>query len=73
MRDLVAEHLDYMHYINDILTLENEMLNEMLVDHLLHRLFFPLYIRSLAEAIPGDNDVCYGYFFKLYKLCIKFI
>lgn len=56
LRDLVAEHLDYMHYINDILTLENEMLNEMLVDHLLHRLFFPLYIRSLAEAIPGDND-----------------
>jgi len=56
LRDLVAEHLDYMHYINDILTLENEMLNEMLTDHLLHRLFFPLYIRSLAEAIPGDND-----------------
>jgi len=56
LRDLIAEHLDYMHYINDILTLENKMLNEMLIDHLLHRLFLPLYIHSLTEGIPGDSD-----------------
>uniref|UniRef100_H2Y951 Uncharacterized protein n=1 Tax=Ciona savignyi TaxID=51511 RepID=H2Y951_CIOSA len=59
LRDLVAEHLDHLHYLNDIVTLENEMLNEVLIHHLLHRLFLPLYVRSLADGSPGDDNVYY--------------
>nr|XP_002127555.2 protein CLEC16A-like isoform X1 [Ciona intestinalis] len=58
LRDLVAEHLDHMHYLNDIVTLENELLNEVLIHHLLQRLFLPLYVRSLADGAPGDDTDC---------------
>jgi len=46
-----------MHYLNDILSLDNNMLNESLIQHLLHRLFLPLYVRSLADGVPGDDSV----------------
>ncbi|OQR80318.1 protein CLEC16A-like, partial [Tropilaelaps mercedesae] len=48
LTDLVAEHLDQLHYLNDILCLDIAPLNEVLTDHLLNRLFLPLYIYSLA-------------------------
>ena len=57
LRDLVAEHLDHMHYLNDILALVNNLLNEVLIKHLLHRLFLPLYVRSLADGVPVDDSV----------------
>ena len=50
--DLVAEHLDHLHYLNDILLLRIDDLNEILTDHLLNRLLVPLYIYSLVA--PGD-------------------
>ncbi|CAK8685130.1 unnamed protein product [Clavelina lepadiformis] len=56
LRDLVAEHLDHMHYLNDILALNNNLLNEVLIEHLLHRLFLPLYVHSLADGAPGDSS-----------------
>lgn len=49
LADLVAEHLDHLHYLNDILCLNIEPLNEVLTDHLLNRLFLPLYIYSLTD------------------------
>uniref|UniRef100_H2Y954 Uncharacterized protein n=1 Tax=Ciona savignyi TaxID=51511 RepID=H2Y954_CIOSA len=61
LRDLVAEHLDHLHYLNDIVTLENEMLNEVLIHHLLHRLFLPLYVRSLADGSPGQYQYIYTF------------
>jgi protein CLEC16A len=48
-QDLVAEHLDHLHYLNDILCLNIESLNRVLSDHLLNRLFIPLYLYSLAR------------------------
>ncbi|XP_042562671.1 protein CLEC16A-like isoform X1 [Clupea harengus] len=48
LSDLVAEHLDHLHYLNDILTINCEFLNEVLTDHLLNRLFLPLYVYSLV-------------------------
>uniref|UniRef100_UPI001EAF8A4C protein CLEC16A-like n=1 Tax=Oncorhynchus gorbuscha TaxID=8017 RepID=UPI001EAF8A4C len=42
LSDLVAEHLDHLHYLNDILTINCEFLNDVLTDHLLNRLFLPL-------------------------------
>ncbi|XP_022658249.1 protein CLEC16A-like isoform X4 [Varroa destructor] len=48
LADLVAEHLDQLHYLNDILCLNIAPLNEVLTDHLLNRLFLPLYIYSLT-------------------------
>jgi len=50
--DLVAEHLDHLHYVNDILLLQISDLNQVLVDHLLTRLFIPKYIEAFS---PGAN------------------
>lgn len=47
--DLVAEHLDHLHYINDILCLNIPDLNDVLTEHLLHKLLVPLYIYSLTS------------------------
>lgn len=47
--DLVAEHLDHLHYLNDILLLNIPDLNAILTEHLLNRLLIPLYIYSLVE------------------------
>ncbi|XP_055852092.1 protein CLEC16A homolog [Episyrphus balteatus] len=52
LSNLVAEHLDHLHYLNDILLLEIRDLNAVLTEHLLHKLFVPLYIFSLTPAPP---------------------
>ncbi|XP_050345845.1 protein CLEC16A homolog isoform X1 [Nymphalis io] len=49
LADLVAEHLDHLHYINDILCLNIPDLNDVLTEHLLHKLLIPLYIYSLTS------------------------
>ncbi|KAL1494178.1 hypothetical protein ABEB36_009819 [Hypothenemus hampei] len=55
LADLVAEHLDHLHYINDILCLHITDLNHVLTDHLLHKLLIPLYIYSLASHIRKSS------------------
>ena len=56
LKDVVAEHLDHIHYVNDILTLNIESLNRVLTDHLLNRLFIPLYIYSFARtSLPCED------------------
>ena len=56
LKDVVAEHLDHLHYINDILMLNIDSLNRVLTDHLLNRLFIPLYIYSFARSsIPSED------------------
>ena len=55
--DLVAEHLDHMHYLNDILQLNIADLNEVLVDHLLNRLFVPLYVYSITKQQQENDEV----------------
>ncbi|XP_030375887.1 protein CLEC16A homolog isoform X2 [Scaptodrosophila lebanonensis] len=52
LSNLVAEHLDHLHYLNDILLLDITDLNAVLTEHLLHKLFVPLYIFSLTPAPP---------------------
>ena len=59
LSDLVAEHLDHMHYVNDILCLSIDNLNEVLVEQLFQRLLLPLYINSLNKG----NAVFYNYFY----------
>ncbi|XP_013142930.1 PREDICTED: protein CLEC16A [Papilio polytes] len=54
--DLVAEHLDHLHYINDILCLNIPDLNDVLTEHLLHKLLIPLYIYSLTSE-PNKRPV----------------
>lgn len=49
LSDLVAEHLDHLHYLNDILCLDIGDLNEVLTDHLLNKLLIPLYVYSLTK------------------------
>ncbi|OXB67513.1 hypothetical protein ASZ78_005734 [Callipepla squamata] len=49
LSDLVAEHLDHLHYLNDIL-INCEFLNDVLTDHLLNRLFLPLSASSLTHS-----------------------
>ena len=48
LADLVAEHLDHLHYLNDILCINNDALNGVLTEHFLNRLLIPLYIYSLT-------------------------
>ncbi|XP_053132260.1 protein CLEC16A isoform X4 [Hemicordylus capensis] len=55
LSDLVAEHLDHLHYLNDILIINCEFLNEVLTDHLLNSLFLPLYVYSLVNQDKGDE------------------
>ncbi|KAG9330702.1 hypothetical protein JZ751_022405 [Albula glossodonta] len=55
LSDLVAEHLDHLHYLNDILIINCEFLNDVLTDHLLNRLFLPLYVYSLVGQ-EQDED-----------------
>ncbi|KAF6024766.1 CLEC16A [Bugula neritina] len=53
LQDLVAEHLDHLHYLNDILGLGIDLLNNILTDYLLNRLYIPLYVNSL---IPDQDS-----------------
>lgn len=46
----MAEHLDHLHYLNDILCLDIDALNEVLTEHLLNNLFLPLYVYSLTKT-----------------------
>ncbi|XP_045141495.1 protein CLEC16A isoform X3 [Echinops telfairi] len=55
LSDLVAEHLDHLHYLNDILIINCEFLNDVLTDHLLNRLFLPLYVCSLEHQDKGGE------------------
>ncbi|XP_076312191.1 C-type lectin domain containing ema isoform X3 [Tachypleus tridentatus] len=47
--DFVAEHLDHLHYLNDILCLHIDDLNDVLTDHFLNSLLIPLYVFSLTK------------------------
>lgn len=55
LSNLVAEHLDHLHYLSDILLLDIKDLNAVLTEHLLHKLFVPLYIFSLTPAPPTPS------------------
>ncbi|XP_068192735.1 protein CLEC16A isoform X2 [Antennarius striatus] len=55
LSDLVAEHLDHLHYLNDILIINCEFLNDVLTDHLLNRLFLPLYVYSLVSPEKSEE------------------
>uniref|UniRef100_A0A667WIT2 C-type lectin domain containing 16A n=1 Tax=Myripristis murdjan TaxID=586833 RepID=A0A667WIT2_9TELE len=55
LSDLVAEHLDHLHYLNDILIINCEFLNDVLTDHLLNRLFLPLYVYSLVSPEMSEE------------------
>lgn len=46
---LVSQHLDHLNYLNDILIINCEFLNDVLTDHLLNRLLLPLYVYSLVN------------------------
>lgn len=50
LSDLVAEHLDHLHYLNDILCLNIDDLNQVLSEHLLQKLLVPLYVYSLTKS-----------------------
>lgn len=55
LSDLVAEHLDHLHYLNDILTIGLDTLNLVLIHHLLNNLFIPLYVYSLTKRKKFDD------------------
>ncbi|GIY14224.1 protein CLEC16A homolog [Caerostris extrusa] len=55
LADLVAEHLDHLHYLNDILCLHIDALNDVLTAHLLNKLLIPLYVYSLVQNVPSSS------------------
>lgn len=50
LKNLVAEHLDHLHYLNDILCLNIDNLNKVLTEHLMKKLLIPLYVYSFIGA-----------------------
>lgn len=76
LSDLVAEHLDHLHYLNDILCINVDALNDVLTDQLLNRLLIPLYVYSLTMRKKySDRQVrirsgCKCKDFKIRSLCI---
>lgn len=57
LEQLVAEHLDHLHYISDILSLNVQSLNDVIIDHLLNRLLIPLYVYSLTDQTMDSDEV----------------
>ncbi|KAI2799495.1 Protein CL16A [Blomia tropicalis] len=56
LEDLLAEHHDHLHYLNDVLLLNNiDDLNLVLIDNLLHRLVVPLYLHSFLSISESDS------------------
>lgn len=53
LKDLVAEHLDHLHYLHDILSLNIQDVNDVLTGHFINRLLIPLYIYSLVRNRPS--------------------
>eukprot|EP00124_Ichthyophonus_hoferi_P001533 Ihof_evm3s82 gene=Ihof_evmTU3s82 len=55
---LFAEHVDHLHYLNDMYDLGREYLSVRLTVHLLDHLLVPLYVCSLLPPvnIPSDNQ-----------------
>ncbi|XP_040214470.1 protein CLEC16A isoform X4 [Rana temporaria] len=49
LSNLVSQHLDHLNYLNDILIINCEFLNDVLTNHLLNRLLLPLYVYSLVN------------------------
>ncbi|PSN39601.1 Protein CLEC16A [Blattella germanica] len=47
--DACVQHLDHLHYLNDILCLDIGGLNQVLTEHLLNKLLIPLYVYSLTK------------------------
>ncbi|XP_061455156.1 protein CLEC16A isoform X2 [Rhineura floridana] len=70
---LVAEHLDHLHYLNDILIINCEFLNEVLTDHLLNSLFLPLYVYSLVNQDKGGERPKISLQVSLYLLSQVFL
>ena len=58
LKDLVAEHLDHLHYLHDILSLNIQDVNDVLTGHFINRLLIPLYIYSLVKDRPDVEQVC---------------
>ncbi|KFO11761.1 Protein CLEC16A, partial [Balearica regulorum gibbericeps] len=73
LSDLVAEHLDHLHYLNDILIINCEFLNDVLTDHLLNRLFLPLYVYSLVNQAKGGERPKISLQVSLYLLSQVFL
>ncbi|KAH9495816.1 Protein CL16A [Bulinus truncatus] len=59
LADLVAEHLDHLHYLNDIFLIDIDTLNEVLTDKLLNRLLVPLYVYSLTKRKKFSEEVVF--------------
>lgn len=55
LETLVAEHLDHIHYLNDILWLDLPEIADVLREQLLARLLLPLYLASLRHGEKPDN------------------
>ncbi|KAH0632055.1 hypothetical protein JD844_020109 [Phrynosoma platyrhinos] len=73
LSDLVAEHLDHLHYLNDILIINCEFLNDVLTDHLLNSLFLPLYVYSLVNQDKAEERPKISLQVSLYLLSQVFL
>jgi len=57
LKDMVAEHLDNLYYLNDILCLKVHAINEVLTAQVIKKLLVPLYLHSLIPVYALElND-----------------
>uniref|UniRef100_A0A5S6QMS8 FPL domain-containing protein n=1 Tax=Trichuris muris TaxID=70415 RepID=A0A5S6QMS8_TRIMR len=78
LEDLTAEHQDHIHYLNDILCLQVEDLNEVLIDQILSKLFLPVYFNSLyfnqePEMAAMDQETPFSFLVALFLLTQIFV
>ena len=59
LKDMVAEHLDNLFYLNDILCLKVHAINEVLTAQVIKKLLIPLYVHSLVPlyALQVNDQV----------------
>ncbi|TKR67801.1 hypothetical protein L596_023894 [Steinernema carpocapsae] len=68
LNDMIAEHLDNMHYLNDILMIEFTDLNVLLTNSVYDRLVSPLYLASLAQLRETSSTILLSRVSSLFAL-----
>lgn len=73
LSNLLSSHLDHSHYINDILALGIEDLNDILIKHLLSDLIRPVIILSLLPTSDVSRQPKISRVLSLYLLTQTFM
>ncbi|CAD5222270.1 unnamed protein product [Bursaphelenchus xylophilus] len=57
LMSMIDNHLDNVHYINDVLMIQKEELNSLLINSIMYFVVGPLYMASLASLRDTSNTI----------------